>query len=75
MKPMQKCLKPASHLIYELSKLVPKSFMVSNSGFRSSSTQHDVHLVNYRPIYFKIHNKATYALRQGYLVIDRLLLQ
>ena len=39
-----------SHLIYSLSKLVPKYFMVSVSSFKSSSIQHDVHLVNYGPI-------------------------
>ena len=87
MKPMQKCLKPAvflltsrrrfheneptSHLIYELSELVPNDFMDSNSSFKSSSTQHDVHLINYGPIYFKIDNKAGYDLGQGYLGIDR----
>ena len=59
-----------SHLVHELSKLVPNDFMVSISGFKSSSTQHDVHLVNYGPIYFKIDNKAGFALGRGYLVTD-----
>ena len=44
--------------------------MVSVSSFKSSSTQHDVHFVNYGPIYFKIDDKAAYALGRGYLVID-----
>ena len=46
-------------------------FMVLISSFKSSSVQHDVNLVNYGPIYFKINDKATYALGRGYLVIDR----
>ena len=87
MKPMQKCLKPAvflltsrrrfheneptSHLIYELSELVPKDFMDSISSFKSSSTQHDDNFVNYRPVYFKTDHKAVYVLGRGYLVIDR----
>ena len=41
--------------------------MVSVASFKSSSTQRDVHLVNYDPIYFKIDNKAEYALGRGYL--------
>ena len=49
--------------------------MVSVSSFKSSSTQHDVHFVNYGPIYFKIDHKAGYALGRGYLVIDRSLPQ
>ena len=36
---------PTSHLIYYPSKLVPNDFMVSISGFRSFSIQHDVHFV------------------------------
>ena len=63
--------EPTSHLCYELSYLVPKTFMASVSSFKSSSTQHDVHFVNYGPIYFKIDNKAGYALGWGYLVIER----
>ena len=47
--------------------------MVSVASFKSSSIQHDVHFVNYGPIYFKIDNKAGYALGRGYLVINRLL--
>ena len=35
--------------MYSLSKLVPNDFMVLISSFKSSSTQHDVHLVNYGP--------------------------
>ena len=50
-------------MIYELSSLVPKTFMVSIASFKSSSTQHDVHFVNYGPIYFKIDDKA--GLLQG----------
>ena len=49
--------------------------MVSISIFKSSSTQHDVHLVNYGPIYLKIDHKAGYALGRGYLLIDRSLPQ
>ena len=45
--------------------------MVSVASVKSSSIQHDVHLVNYGPIYSKIDNKAGYALGRGYLVIDR----
>ena len=37
-------------LIYSLSKHFPDEFMVSVASFKSSSTQHDVHLVNYGPI-------------------------
>ena len=32
--------------------------MVSVTYFKSSSIQHDVHFVNYGPVYFKIDNKA-----------------
>ena len=46
--------------------------MVSVSSFKSSSIQHDVHFVNYGPVYFKIDDKAGYASGQGCLVIDRL---
>ena len=46
-------------------------FMVLISSFKSSSVQHDVNLVNYGPIYFKIDDKA--GLGRGYLLIDRLL--
>ena len=49
--------------------------MVSVDSFNSSSTQHDVHLVNYDLISLKIEDKAEYALGRGYLVIDRLLPQ
>ena len=42
--------EPSSHLIYELSELVPKTFMVSVTSFKSSSIQHDVDFVNYGPI-------------------------
>ena len=42
--------EPTSLLIYSLSKLVPNDFMVLISSFKSSSTHHDVHLVNYGPI-------------------------
>ena len=43
--------------------------MVSVSGFKSSSIQHDVHFVNYDPIYFKIDNKAGYAIGRGYMLM------
>lgn len=36
--------------IYHLSELFPGEFMVSVAGFKSSSTQPDVHLVNYGPV-------------------------
>ena len=39
-----------SHLMYEVGKLVPKTFMVSVASCKSSSIQHDVRLVNYGPI-------------------------
>ncbi len=39
-----------SQLIYSPSKHFPDEFMVSVASFKSSSTQHDVHLVNYGPI-------------------------
>ena len=45
--------------------------MVSVSSFKSSSTQHDVRFVNYGPVYFKIDDKAEYALGRGYLVTGR----
>ena len=41
---------PTSHLIYYLSKHCKHEFMVSVASFKSSSIQHDVHLVNYGPI-------------------------
>ena len=41
------------------------------SSLKSSSMQHDVHLVNYGPISSQIDHKAGYALGRGYLVIDR----
>ena len=37
-------------LLTSFSKVVPNDFMVLISCFKSSSTQHDVHLVNYGPI-------------------------
>ena len=37
-------------LINDHSKQFPDEFMVSISSFKSSSTQLDVHLVNYGPI-------------------------
>ena len=49
--------------------------MVSIVCFKSSSVQHDVNDVNDGPIYFKIDDKAGYAFRQDYLVIDRSLPQ
>ena len=49
--------------------------MVSVASFKSSSTQHDADFINYGPIYFKIEDKAGYALGRGYLVIDRSLPQ
>ena len=36
--------------------------MVSITSFKSSSIQHDVHLVNYGPIYSQIDHKAGDAL-------------
>ena len=42
--------------------------MVSVTSFKSSSIQHDVHFVHYGPIYFKIDDKAGYALGWDYLV-------
>ena len=45
--------------------------MVSVASFKSSSIEHDVHFANYGPIYFKIDDKAAYALGQSYLVSDR----
>ena len=39
--------------------------MVSVASFKSSSIQHDVNFVNYGHIYFKIDNKAVYALGQA----------
>ena len=62
-------------MIYELSELIPNDLMVSVSSFKSSSIQHDVHFLNYGPIYFKIDNKAGYTLGRGFLVTDRSLLQ
>ena len=62
---------PISHLIYYISKLVSNCFMVSIFSFKSSSIQHDGHLVNYGPIQSKIDNKAAYDLGQGF-GIDRL---
>ena len=41
--------EPTSHLIYSLSELVPNDCLVLISSFKSSSTQHDVHLVNDGP--------------------------
>ena len=61
---------PTSNLSYYLSKLVSHEFMVSVSRFKSSSIQHDVHFVNYGPIYLKIDNKAVNTLERGYLVIQ-----
>ena len=63
----------ATQLMCSLSKLVPNDFMVLISSFESSSTQHDVNLVNYGPIYFKIGYKSGYALGRCYPGIDRLL--
>ena len=48
------------------------TFMLSITSFKLSLIQHDVHFVNEGPIYFKIDNKAAYALGED-LVIDRLL--
>ena len=45
--------------------------MVSIASLKSSSIQHDVHLVNYGPILSQIDHKAGYALGRGYLVFDR----
>ncbi len=42
--------------------------MVSVASFKSSSTQHDVHLVNYGPVYFKIDHKAENVSGQDYLI-------
>ena len=47
--------------------------MVPVAWFKSFSTQHGVHLVNYGHIYGKIDNQAWYALGLGYLVVDKLL--
>ena len=44
--------------------------MVLIASFKSSSIQHGVHFVN-GPIYFKIDDKAGYALGRGHFVIDR----
>ena len=49
--------------------------MVSISSFKSSPTQHDVHFVNYGPIWSKVDNTARYALERGCLVSDRSLTQ
>ena len=62
IRTMLKCLKPAfpplwlyrslweneanSHMIYDFSELVPNNFKVLISSFKSSSIQHDVHLIN-----------------------------
>ena len=45
--------------------------MVSITSFKSCSMQHDVYFVNYGPVYFKIDNKAGYALGRDYLMINR----
>ena len=42
--------------------------MVSVASFTFSSPEQDVHVVNYGPIYFRIDDKAGYALGRGYLV-------
>ena len=57
-----------SQLIHYLNKHFPNEIMVSIPSFKSS-IQHDVHFVNYGPIYSKTDNKAAYALGRGYLVI------
>ena len=41
---------PTSHLIFHLSERSPNERTVSSVSFRSSSTQRDVHLVNYGPV-------------------------
>ena len=38
----------------------PHEFMVPVSSFKSSSIQHDVHFVNYCPIWSQIDDKAGY---------------
>ena len=43
--------------------------MVSVASLKSSTIQHETHLVNYGAIYFKIDDKAAYASRRGYLVV------
>lgn len=48
--------------------------MVPLAIFKSSSIQHDVHLVNDGPIYSKIDDKAGSALGFHFLAIDNLLL-
>lgn len=60
---------PASHLISHVSKQFPVEFMVTVPTFKSSSIQHDVHLVNYG----KTDDKVGYDLGCGHLVIDMLL--
>ena len=39
-----------------------KDFYGLVTSFKSSSTQHDVHFVNYGPIYFEIDDKAGHVL-------------
>lgn len=38
--------KPTYHMIYYLSKYCEHEFLVSIAGFKSSTTQHDVHSVH-----------------------------
>ena len=45
--------------------------MVSGASSKSSSMQHDVHFVNYGPIYLKIDVEAGYASGRGSLLIDK----
>ena len=56
-------------MIYSLSKQFPNDFMVSVTSFKSSSTQHDVHFVSYRPIQREIEDKVKDALGYGYSVL------
>ena len=49
--------------------------MVSFASLKSSSTQQDIHLVDYGPVEIKTQIKALHALGRGYLVIDRSLPQ
>ena len=48
-----------SHLIHYLNKHLPNKFLVSSA--KNFLKQHDVHLVNYGSISFKIDDKAGYA--------------
>lgn len=43
--------------------------MVSVVGLKSSQTEHDVDLVNYRPIWSEIENEAGCDLDHSYIVI------